>query len=98
MYLTETPAARLLLHCAAVKPDRGEHATGARSIAGRLAGDSAVARKAGAVQVFGDSGHIRGFEVERLCRDAALTQNCEGTNRIRPMIIALEFLGNGAAS
>lgn len=62
-------AARLLVHSAASKIDRGLDATRACSMAKCFAGDMAVARTANAVQVFGDAGHIRGFEVERLYRD-----------------------------
>jgi len=91
-------AARLLVHSAAVKMDRGENATKACSIAKCFAGDMAVARTADAVQVFGGSGYIRGFEVERLYRDAKITQIYEGTNQIQRMIIARELIKNGARS
>lgn len=91
-------AARLLVHSAASKIDGGEDATRACSMAKRFAGDMAVARSADAVQVFGGSGYIRGFEVERLYRDAKITQIYEGTNQIQRMIIARELLKNGAAA
>ena len=89
-------AARLLVHSAAVKIDQGQDATKACSIAKCFAGDMAVARTADAVQVFGGSGYIRGFEVERLYRDAKITQIYEGTNQIQRMIIARELLKKGA--
>ncbi len=89
-------AARLLVQSAAAKIDRGEDATKACSMAKCFAGDMAVARTADAVQVFGGSGYIRGFEVERLYRDAKITQIYEGTNQIQRMIIARELLKNGA--
>lgn len=63
-------AARLLMHSAASKIDRGLDATKACSMAKCFAGDMAVARTADAVQVFGGPGYFRGFEVERLYRDA----------------------------
>ena len=88
-------AARLLVHSAAVKIDRGEDATMACSMAKCFAGDMAVARTSDAVQVFGGSGYIRGFEVERLYRDAKITQIYEGTNQIQRMIIARELLKKG---
>lgn len=90
-------AARLLVHSAANKIDSGSAATKACSIAKCFAGDTAVARTADAVQVFGGSGYIRGFEVERLYRDAKITQIYEGTNQIQRMIIAREVLKHGAA-
>lgn len=89
-------AARLLVQSAASKIDAGENATKACSIAKCFAGDMAVARTADAVQVFGGSGYIRGFEVERLYRDAKITQIYEGTNQIQRMIIARELLKHGA--
>jgi len=91
-------AARLLVHSAATKIDRGEDATKACSMAKCFAGDMAVARTADAVQVFGGSGYIRGFEVERLYRDAKITQIYEGTNQIQRMIIARELMKHGARS
>lgn len=89
-------AARLLVHSAASKIDNGEDATKACSIAKCFAGDMAVARTADAVQVFGGSGYIRGFEVERLYRDAKICQIYEGTQQIQRMIIARELLKKGA--
>lgn len=94
----DVEAARLLVHSAASKLDRGEAATKACSMAKCFASDVAVARTADAVQVFGGSGYIRGFEVERLYRDAKITQIYEGTNQIQRMIIARELLRNEAAA
>ena len=89
-------AARLLTHSAAVKIDLGENATKVCSMAKCFASDIAVARTADAVQIFGGSGYIRGFEVERLYRDAKITQIYEGTNQIQRMIIARELMKHGA--
>lgn len=94
----DVEAARLLVHSAAVKIDRGQDATKACSMAKCFAGDMAVARSADAVQVFGGSGYIRGFEVERLYRDAKICQIYEGTNQIQRMIIARELMKKGARS
>jgi alkylation response protein AidB-like acyl-CoA dehydrogenase len=89
-------AARLLAYSAAVRIDRGEDATMTCSMAKCFAGDMAVARTSDAVQVFGGSGYIRGFEVERLYRDAKICQIYEGTNQIQRMIIARELVKHGA--
>ncbi len=89
-------ASRLLVHDAARRLDRGENATMACSMAKCFAADTAVARTADAVQVFGGSGYIRGFEVERLYRDAKICQIYEGTNQIQRMIIARELMNHGA--
>ena len=89
-------AARLLVHSAAERVDRGQDPTMACSMAKCFASDIAVQRTADAVQVFGGSGYIRGMEVERLYRDAKITQIYEGTNQIQRTIIARELLKNGA--
>ena len=89
-------AARLLVHSAARKIDNREDATMACSMAKCFASDVAVSRTSDAVQIFGGSGYIRGFEVERLYRDAKITQIYEGTNQIQKTIIARELLKNGA--
>jgi alkylation response protein AidB-like acyl-CoA dehydrogenase len=85
-------AARALVHRAAMVMDAGLPATMDCSIAKCFAGDCAVTHTANAVQVFGGSGYIRGFEVERLYRDAKITQIYEGTNQIQRTIIAREML------
>jgi len=85
-------AARALVHRAAMIMDAGLSATMDCSIAKCFAGDTAVLHTANAVQIFGGSGYIRGFEVERLYRDAKITQIYEGTNQIQRTIIARELL------
>jgi alkylation response protein AidB-like acyl-CoA dehydrogenase len=85
-------AARALVHRAAMTMDAGLPATMDCSIAKCFAGDVAVQHTANAVQIFGGSGYIRGFEVERLYRDAKITQIYEGTNQIQRTIIARELL------
>ena len=57
-----------------------------------FAGDAAVEHTANAVQIYGGIGYIRGVEVERLYRDAKITQIYEGTNQIQRMIIARKLL------
>jgi alkylation response protein AidB-like acyl-CoA dehydrogenase len=90
-------AARLLVHHAAESLDAGGPATMACSMAKCFAGDVAVAQTANAVQIFGGSGYIRGFAVERLFRDAKITQIYEGTNQIQRSIIARELLAGRVA-
>ncbi len=87
-------AARLLVRNAAMILDAGEDATMACSMAKCFASDIAVQHAGNAVQVFGGSGYIRGFEVERLYRDAKITQIYEGTNQIQRMIIARQLLAS----
>ena len=92
---TQIAAARELVRRAAMLTDAGERANAACSMAKCFAGDMAVAQTANAVQVFGGSGYIRGFEVERLYRDAKITQIYEGTQQIQRTIIARELMKNG---
>ncbi|GEO12884.1 acyl-CoA dehydrogenase family protein [Microvirga aerophila] len=92
----EITAARGLVHRAAIMIDNGEPANAACSMAKCFAGDMAVAQTANAVQIFGGSGYIRGFEVERLYRDAKICQIYEGTQQIQRTVIARELLKNGA--
>jgi alkylation response protein AidB-like acyl-CoA dehydrogenase len=91
-------ASRALVHRAALLIDNEEPANAACSIAKCFAGDMVVAQTANAVQVFGGSGYIRGFEVERLYRDAKICQIYEGTQQIQRTVIARELLKNGAAT
>ncbi len=94
----ELKAARLLVREAARLIDQSENATMTCSMAKCFATDMAVKCTSNAVQVFGGSGYIRGFEVERLYRDAKITQIYEGTNQIQRAIIARELMKHGACS
>ena len=85
-------AARLMTLDAAARLDRGERATAECSMAKCFASDAAVAHTAQAVQIHGGMGYIRGVEVERLYRDAKITQIYEGTNQIQRLIIARQLL------
>jgi alkylation response protein AidB-like acyl-CoA dehydrogenase len=93
---TQITASRALVQRAAMLLDAGEPANAACSMAKCFAGDTAVAQTANAVQVFGGSGYIRGFEVERLYRDAKITQIYEGTQQIQRTIIGRELTKNGS--
>jgi alkylation response protein AidB-like acyl-CoA dehydrogenase len=88
----EITAARSLVHKAAVMLDNKSPATAACSMAKCFASDVAVRQTAEAVQIFGGSGYIKGYEVERLYRDAKITQIYEGTNQIQRTIIAKQLL------
>jgi hypothetical protein len=90
----DTAAARLLVEAAAAKLDHGERATIEASMAKCFASDAAVAHTQNAVQIHGGSGYIRGVAVERLYRDAKITQIYEGTNQIQRMIIARQLLAD----
>ncbi|PRY19912.1 hypothetical protein CLV78_1162 [Aliiruegeria haliotis] len=89
-------AARALVRDAALRLDNGQTAGKACSIAKCFAADMCVAQTSNALQVFGGSGYIQGFEVERLYRDAKITQIYEGTNQIQRTIIGRELVRHGA--
>ncbi len=88
----EISAARGLVHRAALLIDNGKPASAASSMAKCYASDMAVRQTAEALQIFGGSGYIKGYEVERLYRDAKITQIYEGTNQIQRTIIARQLL------
>ena len=88
----EISAARGLVHRAALLIDNDKPATEASSMAKCFASDMAVKQTAEALQIFGGSGYIKGYEVERLYRDAKITQIYEGTNQIQRTIIARQLL------
>ena len=88
----DVEAARQLTRMAASRLDSGEDATAACSMAKCFASDMAVAQTANAVQVHGGAGYIRGSEVERLYRDAKITELYEGTSEIQRLVIARKLL------
>ena len=85
-------AARLMTRHAAERLDAGARASAECSMAKLFASDAAVEHTANAVQVHGGIGYIRGTRVERLYRDAKITQIYEGTNQIQRLIIARHLL------
>ena len=88
--------ARLLVHHAAALVDRGTAATALESsMAKCFAADTAMKVATDAVQIFGGYGYTREYPVERLMRDAKITQIYEGTNQIQRIVIARE-LARGA--
>lgn len=56
------------------------------------AADAAMAVSTDAVQIFGGYGYSREYPVERLMRDAKITQIYEGTNQVQRMVIAGSLL------
>ena len=88
----DTEASRLLVRSAAMKMDAEMDAGMASSMGKCFASDAAVTHTSNAIQIFGGSGYIRGYEVERLYRDAKITQIYEGTNQIQRVIIARKLL------
>jgi len=85
-------AARLLTWHAAWTIDRGAKGTLESSIAKCFASDAALAVADEAIQTFGGYGYMKEYPVEKLLRDAKLTQIYEGANEIQRSVIARELL------
>ena len=91
-----TEAARGLVHRACALIDAGTDGAGELSAAGAMAkcyaSDTAMAVTTDAVQLLGGYGYTRDFPVERMMRDAKITQIYEGTNQIQRVVIAKHLL------
>jgi alkylation response protein AidB-like acyl-CoA dehydrogenase len=90
---SQTEAARQLLYAAAARveanvPDLPYWTSAAKLIAG----DTAMRVTTDAVQIFGGYGYITEYPVERMMRDAKITQLYEGTQQIQRLIIARQLL------
>jgi acyl-CoA dehydrogenase len=92
MMASEVEASRLLTWHAAWLQDQGRNATLESSIAKRYASDAAMRVTDEAIQVFGGYGYMKEYPVEKLHRDAKLTQIYEGSNEIQQLVIARELL------
>jgi alkylation response protein AidB-like acyl-CoA dehydrogenase len=89
-----TEAARQLLYKACVEIEGGSADAGRWSAMCKLvAGDAAMRVTTDAVQVLGGYGYIDEFPVERMMRDAKITQIYEGTQQIQRLVIARALLG-----
>jgi alkylation response protein AidB-like acyl-CoA dehydrogenase len=88
-----TEAARQQVYVAAAMAERNEPGLTLASAAAKVnASDTAMAVTVDAVQLFGGAGYTRDFPVERMMRDAKITQIYEGTNQINRMVIARQLL------
>ncbi|HWH53565.1 MAG TPA: acyl-CoA dehydrogenase family protein [Gemmatimonadaceae bacterium] len=88
---TRVSAARALLHAAATAKDRGENIRQFSSMAKLLASETAMRATTEAIQIFGGYGYIKEYPVERLFRDAKVTEIYEGTSEIQRIVIAREL-------
>src|SRR5947209_5343096 len=86
---TKCAAARELLYQACAKVDRGDRDVGKYSAMAKLfCSDVAMKVTVEAVQVLGGYGYVKDYPVERMLRDAKITQIYEGTNEIQRLVIA----------
>lgn len=86
-------AARLMVYSAAARAERGEPDLGFISAASKcFASDVAMEVTTDAVQIFGGAGYTVDFPVERMMRDAKITQIYEGTNQIQRVVMSRALL------
>jgi alkylation response protein AidB-like acyl-CoA dehydrogenase len=86
---TECAAGRELLYQASAKVDRGDSDLGKYSAMAKLfCSDVAMKVTVEAVQVLGGYGYVKEYPVERMMRDAKITQIYEGTNEIQRLVVA----------
>jgi alkylation response protein AidB-like acyl-CoA dehydrogenase len=90
---TEVEAARLLTLRAAALKDAGRPAKVAASMAKVFASEVAMRAATKSLQIHGGAGYITEFPIERIFRDAKLTEIGEGTSEVQRMVIAREILG-----
>lgn len=89
---TKIDAARLLIHRAALLKDQKKDFVKAAAMAKLYASQIAQEVTTDAVQIHGGYGYVKEYHVERLMRDAKITQIYEGTSEIQRMVISRELL------
>lgn len=91
---TRIAAARALLHETARAKATGARVTGRASMAKLFASETATYVTNKAVQIFGGYGYMRDYPVERLFRDAKVTEIYEGTSEVQRIVIARELFAD----
>lgn len=84
---TQIEASRLLVYSAAFKASNGISYSQASAMAKLMASETAMRVTTQAVQIFGGYGYTREFPVERMMRDAKITEIYEGTSEVQRMVI-----------
>lgn len=92
--ITEIEAARALVHKAAWMRDQGEDITYAGAMAKVFASEAAMRITTEAVQVHGGYGYVKEYHVERMMRDAKITQIYEGTSEVQRIVISRGVLAD----
>ena len=88
---TRVTASRALLYAAAAAKDRGEPITQFASMSKLMSTETAMWVTTQAIQIFGGYGYVKDYPVERLFRDAKVTEIYEGTSEIQRIVIAREL-------
>lgn len=89
---TRIEAARLLIFKAAWQKDNGQDYTTSSSMAKVYASETAMWVTTEAVQIHGGYGYVREYHVERMMRDAKITQIYEGTSEVQRIVISRSIL------
>lgn len=89
---TEIEAARLLVMRAAYDKDQGNNYDTSSAVAKLYASKVAMEQTVEAVQIHGGNGFVKDYHVERLMRDAKITQIYEGTSEIQKIVISRAIL------
>ncbi len=89
---TEVEAARLLVYKSAIDKDNGKDYTQSSAMAKLYASKVAMEQTVEAVQIHGGYGFVKEYHVERLMRDAKITQIYEGTSEVQKIVISRGLL------
>ena len=85
---TRVDAARLLVYRAAMAKDTKKRFSSEAAMAKLFAAETAMAVTTKCVQLYGGYGYTRDYPVERMMRDAKITEIYEGTSEVQRMVIA----------
>jgi alkylation response protein AidB-like acyl-CoA dehydrogenase len=91
---TEIEAARLLVYRAAADKDAGRNFDQSSAMAKLYASKVAMEQTVEAVQIHGGYGYVKEYHVERLMRDAKITQIYEGTSEVQKIVISRNVLAD----
>lgn len=91
---TEIEAARLLVYRAATDKDAGRNFDQSSAMAKLYASQVAMKHTVEAVQIHGGYGYVKEYHVERLMRDAKITQIYEGTSEVQKIVISRNILAD----
>ncbi len=89
---TEVEAAKLLVYRAALDKDNGRNYDQSSAMAKLYASKVAMEQTVEAVQIHGGYGYVKEYHVERLMRDAKITQIYEGTSEVQKIVISRNLL------
>ena len=91
---TQITAARMLCYKAATEKDEGKDISEIGAMAKLYASQVAMDTTIEAVQIHGGYGYVKEYHVERMMRDAKITQIYEGTSEIQKIVISRSIVKN----